>query len=63
MKSLHQFVAEKDLAMAVRLDANPPSLEEMNVKTTRGQAVTYRLLSLPLYLAGNLIALLDTLIG
>jgi len=63
MKSLHQFVAEKNLAMAVRLDANSPSLEEMNVKTTQGQAVTYRLLSLPLYLAGNLTALLDRSLG
>ena len=53
MKSLHQFMAEKKLEMAVRLDANPPSVEEMSVKTTQGQSVKYRLLSLPLYLAGN----------
>jgi len=63
MKSLHQFMAEKNLEMAVRLDTNPPSVEEMNVKTTLGQSVTYRLLSLPLYLAGNVSALLDRYLG
>jgi predicted AAA+ superfamily ATPase len=63
MKSLHQFMAEKDLEMAVRLDANPPSVEEMCVKTTQGQLVKYRLLSLPLYLAGNVTTLLDRHLG
>ncbi|MFZ0133429.1 MAG: hypothetical protein WAK95_12885 [Desulfobacterales bacterium] len=61
MKSLHQFMADKKLEMAVRLDANPPSVEEMSVKTNQGQSVKYRLLSLPLYLAGNANALLDRL--
>lgn len=59
MKSLHQFMAGKNLKMAIRLDANPPSVEEMSVKTTQGQFVKYRLLSLPLYLAGSINALLD----
>lgn len=63
MKSLHQFMADKNLKMAVRLDANPPSVEEMSVKTTQGHSVKYRLLSLPLYLAGNVIALLDRYLG
>jgi predicted AAA+ superfamily ATPase len=63
MKSLHQFMAEKNLEMAVRLDANPPSVEEMSVKTTQGQFVKYRLLSLPLYLAGNVTALLDSFLS
>lgn len=63
MKSLHQFMAEKKLKMAVRLDANPPSVNEMSVKTTRGQSVKYRLLSLPLYLAGNVTTLLDRYLG
>ncbi|MCG6912078.1 MAG: hypothetical protein LJE94_18445 [Deltaproteobacteria bacterium] len=34
-------------------------VEEMRVKTTRGQLVRYRLLSIPLYPAGNLTALLS----
>ena len=59
MKSLHQFMAEKKLTLAVRLNANPPSVEDISVKTTTGQPVKYRLRSLPLYLAGNVSALLD----
>jgi predicted AAA+ superfamily ATPase len=50
MKSLHQFVFDKGLDLAVRCDANPPSLMHVNVKTTQGDVVAYRLLSLPLYL-------------
>lgn len=54
MKSLHQFMHERRLGIAVRVDTNPPSLMDMNVKTTLGQAVRYRLLSVPLYLLWNL---------
>ena len=50
MKGLHQFMFDKRLALAVRCDANPPSLMDVSVKTTRGDPVSYRLLSLPLYL-------------
>lgn len=50
MKSLHQFMFDKRLDFAVRCDANPPSLMDVSVKTTRGDAVAYRLLSLPPYL-------------
>ena len=53
MKSLHQFMAEKNLTFAVRFNANPPSVEDLKIKTTLGQPVEYRLLSLPLYLAEN----------
>lgn len=63
MKSLHQFMAKKNLEMAVRLDANAPSVEKISVKTTQGQFVRYRLLSLPLYLTGNINALLDRYLG
>jgi len=59
MKSLHQFMAEKHLAFAVRFNANPPAIEDITVKTTLGQPVSYRLLSLPLYLAGQINTLLD----
>jgi len=51
MKSLHQFMADKKLDLAVRLDLNPPSVQKMNVKTTKGDPVSYDLLSFPLYLA------------
>jgi uncharacterized protein len=59
MKSLHQFMADKNLGFAVRFNANSPMVEEMDVKTTLRQPVKYRLLSLPLYLAGRLNAFID----
>jgi predicted AAA+ superfamily ATPase len=51
MKSLHQFMFDKRLPLAVRFDANPPSLQQLSVKTTHGDPVKYRLLNLPHYLA------------
>lgn len=58
MKSLHQFMADKHLNLAVRLDSNPPSLQAMDVRTTQGVAVKYQLVNLPHYLAWNLPQLL-----
>jgi len=54
MKSLHQFMAEKSLNFAVRFNINQPSMENIRVKTTLGKPVSYRLLSLPLYLTERL---------
>ncbi len=51
MKSLHQFMADKNLDLAVRFNSNLPSVEKINVKTTQGDSVSYTLLSIPLYLA------------
>ena len=50
MKSLHQFMHDKRLPLALRLDRNPPGLQTMNLSTTQGQPVSYRLLNLPHYL-------------
>ena len=63
MKSLHQFMFDKHLDLAVRCDSNPPSLMDVAVHTTQGQPVAYRLLSLPLYLLWNLDEALGSLIG
>lgn len=52
MKSLHQFMQEKRLPLAIRLDRNPPSLQAIHVSTTQGQPVRYQLLNLPHYLCG-----------
>ena len=52
LKSLLQFVHEKRPPIAVRLDANPPSLQRVRhaIRTVAGtQEVTARMLSLPLY--------------
>ena len=54
MKSLHQFMLDKDLPVAVRLDRNPPSLQLVDVKTTQGHRVRYQLLNLPHYLTWRL---------
>ena len=57
MKSLHQFMFDKRLDLAVRLDENPPSLATIRVTTTQGDAVRYRLLGLPIYLAWRTVEL------
>lgn len=54
MKSLHQFMHDKRLDVAVRCDANPPSLLDVDVKTTTGDPARYRLLSVPPYLLWRL---------
>ena len=58
MKSLHQFMVDKDLDLAVRCDANAPSLMQVHVKTTRSDPAHYCLLSLPPYLMSNLVDIL-----
>ena len=50
MKSLHQFTHDKGLEFAVRVDRNPPTVQDVEVKTTQGDRAHYRLLSLPGYL-------------
>jgi len=59
MKSLHQFMAEKRLNFAVRCNINQPSVENIRVKTTLGKPVSYRLLSIPVYLAERLDELIE----
>ncbi|MCF0262079.1 MAG: ATP-binding protein [Sphaerochaetaceae bacterium] len=51
MKSLHSFMESKKLKTAIRLDLNKPSIQEVSVKTNQGKAVSYKLISLPLYMA------------
>lgn len=60
MKSLHQFMHDKSLQVAVRLDTNPQSIMQVDLKTTRGDAVKYALVSLPIYLAERLPALIES---
>ncbi|MYD95859.1 MAG: ATP-binding protein [Gammaproteobacteria bacterium] len=57
LKSLHQFMAEKRAPLAVRFDASPASVQEVETEVRskdRTQRVRYRLLSLPLYLVERL---------
>lgn len=59
MKSLHQFMHDKHLDLAVRINANLPETTQITVKTTKGDPAAYTLVSIPLYLAQQI----DTLIS
>ena len=64
LKSLLQFVHEKQPPIAVRFDANPPSLQTVRhaIRAAVGtQDVTARILSLPLYAVEALPRLLEAL--
>jgi predicted AAA+ superfamily ATPase len=57
LRSVHQFVGEKHVPLAVRFDSNPASIQTVNTTIhsgTRAMEVNYRLLSLPLYLVEKL---------
>ena len=54
MKSLHTFMQQKGLSLAVRINSDNPSLTKVDVKTSEGKPVAYQLLSLPFYLLGQL---------
>ena len=60
MRSLHQFMACRTSPLAIRLDMNPPTMQQVktDVSTVDGmRPVSYRLLSLPLYFAGRVDAI------
>ncbi len=64
LKSLLQFVHEKRPPIAVRFDANPPSVQTVRhaIRTAAGtQDVTARILSVPLYAVEALPGLLQAL--
>lgn len=54
LKSLHHFIARRDLQLAVRVNADLPSVTDVDIKTTEGERVRYRLLSIPFYLADQM---------
>ncbi len=53
LKSLHQFLKEKQRRFALRLNADVPSLLSDKKNLTDGSTINYELLSLPLYLIGD----------
>lgn len=61
LKSLHQFMFEKDRQIAVRVNADHPSFAPVDVGLGGGQRVNYNLLSIPFYLIGQLPRLLDSI--
>jgi uncharacterized protein len=59
MKSLQMFMASTKLPRAVRFDLNPPSRKNVtHTLTSSKETVNYELISLPLYLVGELRRLL-----
>ena len=59
MKSLHHFMAEKGHDFAVRCNTNQPLVENLKIKTTSGRQVSYRLLSIPVYMIERIHDLID----
>lgn len=58
LKSLHQFMAAKNLSLAVRVNADKPTITEVKIKITDEREVNYDLISLPFYLLQQLPRLL-----
>ncbi len=54
LKSLHYFIREKPWSFAVRFNADMPSFLQETVKLPDGHPISYKLLSLPFYLAEQL---------
>lgn len=61
LRSLQQFVREKSADLALRFNADPPSLLRASRKLPDGATVSYDLLSLPLYLVGQARRLIEEL--
>ncbi|MCD4674627.1 MAG: AAA family ATPase [Desulfobacula sp.] len=53
LKSLHQFIKEKGVDLAVRINLAKPSVFQDSNKLTGGESVEYKLLSIPFYLIGQ----------
>ena len=61
LKSLHQFMHEKKLKLAVRFWSGSPQRDELCVTLSTGEKVAYTLLSFPLYMAEILEKLLESI--
>jgi hypothetical protein len=62
LKSLHQFVGEKQMPLAIRLDTNLPSMQRIQTTIRTGNTpkmVTYDLISLLLYLVEKTPAIVE----
>jgi len=53
LKSLHQFVKEKGVDLAVRINLAKPSVSQESIRVPGGQSVEFKLLSIPFYLVGQ----------
>ncbi len=62
LRSLHLFVLEKKPLFAIRFDLNPPSVQKLDHHLPTSERVKYRLVSLPLYMAGQVERVIQMLI-
>ncbi|MEA3386464.1 MAG: AAA family ATPase [Thermodesulfobacteriota bacterium] len=53
LKSLHQFVKEKNVDLSVRINLAQPSIYQESNKVSGGKTIEYKLLSIPFYLIGQ----------
>ena len=63
LKSLQQIMLHKQLDFAIRFDLNPPSLQNLEYKTSSAggsRPVAFRLLSLPLYMVEECLRLSES---
>jgi uncharacterized protein len=58
LKSLHQFMAERNLNTAIRIYSDKLLKTMVDVKTTTGKRARYSLISIPFYLTGEIERLL-----
>ncbi|WP_299983273.1 AAA family ATPase [Desulfobacula sp.] len=61
LKSLHQFIKEKGVDSAVRINLAKPSVLQDSNKLPGGQSIEYRLLSMPFYLIGQIRRLISAM--
>ena len=54
LKSLHLLMGLKNLSLAVRVNADIPTVVQVKMNNSIGVEVNYKLLSLPFYLAGEI---------
>lgn len=59
LKSLHILMGLKNFALAVRVNADFPSVTEVKLTNSLGKEVSYTLLSIPFYLTGQISRLLE----
>jgi hypothetical protein len=61
LRSLHTFMQLKNLNIAVRINADYPSITTVNIKNHASVTINYQLLSIPLYLTQQIHRLLGLL--
>jgi uncharacterized protein len=63
LKSLHLFMESKKKDLAIRINSDTPSKTKINVRGSAGKPIVYTLLSIPLYLTGQIHRLLNSELG